>query len=620
MAIQNSELDFFEIKSQLKTYLKQQNEFQDYDFNASGLSNILDVLAHNTHINGLTANLAINESFLSSAQLRSSVVSHAETLGYLPKSQTASTAIISVTLTVAGGPATLTIPKGTEFTSSVSEVVYSFITIEDCIASNESGTYVFKTSSGSDEIILREGRTKTKSFIVGDVSDDSVYVIPDDTLDTSTMSVKVYDNYLSGTFQVYKDINTVATIDEDSKVFIVREAANGYYEMFFSDGNILGTAPAAGNRIDIEYISSLGSKANGAKVFESSITLEDEDLSPVTVAMSAGGSEKESINSIKLNAPRSFSTQNRLVTANDYTSLIQSRYGSYIEDVVAWGGNDNIPPQYGKVFVSLKFLDGVGESVKTDVKSQIHDQLTANLSIMSIDTVFVEPDQTFLELQTVFNIDPIKNPSSTEALQSTVNAFIAQYTLDNLNTFGSVFRRSNLLTEIDNLSTSILNSRISVRVQQRIDIDTIIEEIEAAQTELSIPFDTYIEQDHTVSFPVRLASPDKDEHVVTTSVFKSNGINVTVKNELGSTRLQLVDMNGIVKITNVGSYDPAKGTVSLVSVKIDKEGYVGTGLKVTATPANQSTVSPLRNYIISLDEDLSFTSGFIDTGATKVQL
>lgn len=620
MAIQNSELDFFQIKSQLQTYLKQQTEFQDYDFTASGLSNILDVLAHNTHINSLVANMAINESFLGSAQLRASVVSHAESLGYIPTSRTAASAIISLSIVDhPTGPALLTLPIGTEFTSAVGTSVFTYTTQEQCTANNVAGTYTFKNVSGSDQITIKEGFSKSKTFIAGEDL-GAIYVLPDDSLDVSTINVKVYENYLSNSFQTFRDINTVVTVDDVSKVFIVRETANGQYEIFFSDGNILGTAPQAGNRIEVTYMTSRGAEGNGGEVFSTSTTLDGQPLQVQVVAPSGGGAEKEGIASIKLNAPRSFATQNRLVTADDYTALITSKYGSYIRNAVSWGGNDNIPPQYGKVFVSLNFLDGIAPEVQETVKTSIKDQLTSNLSIMSIDTEFVNPQMTFLELNTVFNIDPSKSPSSTEALQAQVDGFIRQYMETELGDFESVFRRSNLLTQIDSISSAILNSRMSVKVQQRIDLDTQISEIEEANIALGRPLLTYLEKDHTVKFPFLLAEPDKDDHIIISSVFKSNGQNVIIKNLLGSTQLQLLDLDGVVKINNIGTYDPAKGTVLLSSLLVDKNGYVNTGIRLSAVPANQSTISPLRNYIIALDESVSSTTGYIDSGKTKVVL
>ena len=622
MTIQNSELDFFQIKSELKNYLEKQSEFQDYDFEASGLSNILDVLAHNTHINGLTANMAINESFLSSAQLRSSVVSHAETLGYSPKSQTAATAIVSITLS--GQPnnlGTLNLAKNTQFITEIDEVDYTFINTEECIATHDSltDTYVFRTLSGSENIQLKQGKAKNKTFIVGDTSDEAVYVIPDSNIDTTTMMVKVFDNFNSTSFQVYNNINDVSTITDESKVYIVREISNGFYEMFFSDGNVLGLAPSANNVIQVEYISSNGSVANGGSTF----TLAEQPstsytLTPTTVSVSAGGADRETISSIKLNAPRAYTAQNRLVTANDYTAMISSNYGSYLKDVATWGGNDNVPPKYGTTFVSLVFLDNTSDTVKTQVKSLIESQLTSSLSIMSIETEFVDPLETYLEIQTSFNVDPIKNLTTLEALQSQVNNLISTYVSTNLGTFGAIFRRSNLLSEVDNLSTAILNSKMDVKIQQRIE--------ELPKDENGNDIET--KNNYVLDFPCSLAAPDKDEHTIVTSVFKgkvttsSQEENLQIKNKLGSNVLQLLDMDNVVKVSNIGNYDASKGQVSInaliLSTPDSNQNFKP--IKVSGTPSNQSTINPLRNYVVKLDEEISTASGSIDTGSTKVLL
>ena len=618
MTVKTSDLDFASIKSSLKAHLQQQTEFADYDFEASGLSRILDVLAYNTHINGLTANMAVNESFLGSSQLRSSVLSHAETLGYTPKSKTSSAVTLSATVSIPSGPDTITIPAGSVFTGDVDDTTYTFTNLNPASASNVSDTYTLS-------IPVVEGSIKTKTFAVGNELDVQTYVIPDKKIDISTLRVVVYDNFTNvDIFNTYYNINNVATIDDDSRVYMIRETSNGYYEMFFGDGNILGKAPVAGNKIEIAYIVSNGSLANGADTFTGpNIAFEDEfyQLNITTTSPSAGGSEKESISSIKLNAPRGYTTQNRLVTANDYRAMILKNYSTYIRDAITWGGNDNIPPQYGKVFISLNYRDGVSEEVKAQQQTQMTNQLISNLSIMSIDAVFVEPEETFLELQTVFNLDASQTSTSVEQMKSIVNSTIQTYMLSDLSNFDSVFRRSNLLTRIDAISPAILNSRMTVKMQQRINMDQIIADIEAQLTANGVTeFDDYIEQDYSIDFPVMLAEPDKDDHIVTSSVFKSNGQNVLIKNKLGSTQLQLLDVDNVVKIANVGYYEPANGKVYLNALRIDKIGYVGTGVKMSATPANQSTIRPLRNYIITYDSGASSTQGFVDYGATKVLL
>ena len=467
MTINTSDLDFNDIKSKLKTYLRNSGEFDDYDFNTSGLSNILDVLAYNTHINALTANLSINESFLSTSQLRASVVGHADTLGYAPKSRTAARATVNVKITVPSpAPATFTLARGSEFTTSIDDIGYRFFTTESYTVSSTTGEFEFLN------IPIVEGRMKSRTFLANS-SQGISYVIPDENIDTGTLSVTVQDNSTSPASVVYQDLNTAITIKDDSTVYMVGEAPNGYYELFFSDGHVLGQRPVEGNIINVSYVSTNHIDGNGAKTF----TLNEfggagYTIETTTVSNSAGGSDRETMSSIKLNAPRSYTAQNRLVTADDYQSLIMAKYSNYLRDVVAWGGNDNVPPQYGKVFVSLNFNDDVDDNVIQTEKTRIQQELAENLSIMSIDLEFVDPQETYLELQTLFNVDALK-ANQAQTLETDVHSLITNYVETELSTFNSVFRRSNLLTQIDNLSTTILNSRMNVRIQQRIPVDDL---------------------------------------------------------------------------------------------------------------------------------------------------
>ena len=600
MTINTSDLDFNDIKSKLKTYLRNSGEFEDFDFNTSGISNILDVLAYNTHINALVANLSINESFLSTSQIRTSVVGHAESLGYTVKSRTAARATVDLEITIENPPSVFTLSRGSEFFANIDDVGYRFLALEDHTTQLANGKFTF------NNVQIAEGKFKTRTFIANQAPNVS-YVIMDENIDTSTISVRVYENGTSTSFTVYQDLNTVTTIDDDSRVYMVGETPNGNYEIFFSDGNILGKRPTQGNIIEVSYISTRHVEGNGAK----SYSLNGVEGAVITNSTtSAGGSDRESLDSIKLNAPRSYTTQNRLVTADDYTSLIMAKYSNYLRDVIAWGGNDNVPPEYGKVFVSLNFQEGVDDTVTQNEKTKIKQELADNLSIMSIDLEFVDPELTYLEIQTVFNVDALKS-NKAQTLETDVQSLINAYVQSELSTFNSTFRRSNLLTQIDNLSTAILNSRMTVRVQQRIPVTEIFTETGLTDK---------IEKDFHVNFPVFLAEPDNDDHIVTSSVFKSNGQNVIIKNKLGSTKLQLLDMDNIVKVDNIGSYEPARGTVTINALTVDENSYVDDVIKISATPANQSTVTPLRNYILTLDSGLSTTRTNLDTGAIKVEL
>lgn len=599
-AIKSSDLDFDQIKSSLKSYFQSQSEFADYDFEGSGLSNILDVLAYNTHVNGLIANMGLNEAFLSSAQLRSSVVTHAENLGYYPRSKTGSSANVSIAVASSDIlTSTVTLPKNTKFTATLDEVSYTFQTLEDHIATNDgSGNFQFKTSDGSSTLPIKEGTLKTKTFLVGDTTGEQVYVIPDKTIDTTTITVKVFDTTTSSTSVNYVDINSTSRINSTSTVYIVREAPNGFYDLIFSDGNVLGQSPVSGNKIEVTYLTSSGADANGASTFTPNAQISfgtpsvDYDLSVTTVSNSAGGDEKESIASIKGNAPLAFATQQRLVTAEDYKALIKSKYSSVISDVSAWGGNDNVPPIYGRVYVSLKFKDGITEDTKTATKTQIQTQLGANIAIMSIDTIFTDPTDVFLELITEFNFDPDLSGSTIETTESTVQTTINNFITSNLNTFDKVFRRSTLLAEVDGVSTAILDSKMDVKMQLRF-TPTL-----------------NLLSDYSLSYPVAIATNDDVEYRITSTSFTLDGEICTLRNRLESNVLEIVNSDGIIIKDNTGSYNPTTGKISITG--FNPTAIAGSSIHVTATPANQATIRPLRNYIITIDTDKSFANAIVD--------
>jgi len=605
--IRSTDLDFDNIKNNLKVYLQAQSEFADYDFEASGLSNILDVLAYNTHINGLIANFATNESFLPTAQLRSSVVSHAEVLGYVPRSKTSARATVTLSLTVSdpSRPTSITLPAYTKFNASIEGTSYTFQTLEDYTATDDgNGSYTFLNSAGTTGIEIVEGTLRTKTFIVGDATDGQIYVIPDETMDTETISVAVYETLTGSAFTSYLDINRTVRIIPESKIYRIKESPNGYYEIVFGDGSVLGQRPSAGQKIVITYLSTKAADANGGSSFlaadDVAVNAVDYPLSVSTVAASAGGAEKESISSIKNNAVISFASQKRMVTAEDYKAQILANYSSYITDVNAWGGNENTPPVYGRVYVSLNFIDGLSDSQKQGIKDSIITNLTDNLAIMSIDTVFSDPVNVYLELATVFNFDPDLTNLTPRGTESTVTNTINTYFANNLQTFNKVFRRSVLLSEIDKLSPAILNSRMDVKVQLRF--------TPTLGTELN----------YTLNFPVQIAAPDNISSKVTSSRFTYEGQTCVIRNVINTNVLQIQTVGGTVLVTNAGSYDASSGTVTLVA--FNPSEFVGDQIKISIVPENESTVRPLRNYIIGIDSALSYARANIDYQNTPTSL
>jgi hypothetical protein len=607
--IQSTQLDFNTIKNSLKTYLASTTEFADYNFEASGLSNILDVLAHNTHFNGLIANFALNEAFLNTAQLRSSVVSHAEALGYNPRSITSATAYINVStiITASGRPTTITLPKYSTFTCSVDDVSYTFYTLEAYTATDDgTGNYVFLNTDGTTGIPVVEGELKSKTFYVGTASDAQIYVVPDTTMDTSTVTVNVYNSATSSDFLVYTPLYDTITIGTASRLYQLRETPNGYYELAFGDGITTGRAPTTGNKIVMQYLSSSGDAANTGSGFtaDNNITVGGSSyaLSATTVTAAAGGAARESIESIRFNAPVAFSAQQRLVTADDYKSLILSKF-STVDDCIAWGGEENFPnPEYGKVFVSLKFPDNYSETAKTTIKNQIQTNLIEPLSVISITTEFVDPTSTFLECETFFRFNPNRTNITLKTAENNVQTIINNYFTDNLNVFGEPFRRSNVLTQIDNISDAILNSRMNIKVQQRI-------------TPTLGTSSTY-----TLSYPVALAVPDDVNHIVTSNQFTFNNSICTLRNKLNSTTLEIIDADGNIQRNDVGTYNPNTGVVVISG--FNPVSILGglSYIRISATPANQSTIIPLRNYVLNIDTSRSFASGIVDYGKTQVAL
>lgn len=606
--ITSTQLDFENIKNNLKTYLSQQSEFEDYNFEASGLSNILDVLAHNTHYNGLIANFALNESFLNTAQLRSSVVSHAEALGYIPRSITSSIAYlnINVTITDSSRPSTITLPKYSIFTATVDDVSYDFYTLEAYTGTDDgAGVYTFSTGT-SVNIPVVQGSLKTKTFYVGDTTDRQIYVIPDITLDTSTVTVNVYNSPTSSVFNAFTPLFEAISVDNTSRHYQLKEVPNGYYELTFSDGLSTGLAPETGNKIVVQYLSSKGAASNGASGFASTETITvnsvDYNLSITTNTASTGGESRESIESIRYNAPVAFASQNRLVTAEDYKTLILAKYASSITDCIAWGGQDNDPVEYGKVFISVKFADNVSDATKTSVKDSIKTNLIDPLSILTISQEFVDPEETFLECSTFFQFNPNKTNVTLRTTESNVNTIVNDYFTDNLKLFGASFRRSNVLKIIDDSSEAILNSRMEIKAQQRF--------TPTLSTSAS----------YTLNFPIAIAGPDDVNHTVTSNQFVFNDVVCTIKNKLESNILQVVDADSNIQVNNVGTYTAATGKISIVGFAPTAISGGLTTIRISVTPANQSTIRPLRNYTLNIESDKSFVSGTVDFEKTQVAL
>jgi hypothetical protein len=591
--ISSTSLDINSIKQNLKDSLRNSGEFGDFDFDASGLSSILDVLAYNTHYNGLTANFALNESFLSTAQLRSSVLSLAEGIGYVADSKTAPQATIKMSLTISGGggPATIQINENFKFNTTVDDINYVFQTREDISAINSNGSYNFTDIGGEDKIKIIEGIQRTKNFIALKATDNPIYVIPDKNIDTSTVIVRVYDSATSSTFVTYSNLINARTINENSTLFILREAPNGNFDLSFGNGSTLGKAPNVGAKIEIDYISTSGTAANTAKTFTAAqqifIDGTGYTLNVTTDSKAVGGGEKETIESIRKNAPFQYASQNRMVTASDYSSLVLKNFSTFISDIQSFGGEDALEPDFGVVFISILFNDDVLLPTQASVKEDIL-VLADQLSVASFDVKFEDPIKTFIEVTTFFQFNDNLTTLSRNTIEGNVNTVIDNYFTDNTGRFGQSFRRSNLLSLIDATSAAVLSSRQEIKMQRRF-----------------TPTLT-AKQNHTLRYAAPIASTDDEFYRITSEAFTFKNSTCIIRNRLKSNILEIFNTNsGTVIIDNIGEY--TGDTVRLVGLQVDAFLTGNSFIKLSAVPANQSAISPLRQDVIVLDADKTFT-------------
>lgn len=627
--IKSSDLDFQNLKETLKTFLKESGEFADYDFEGSGLSNILDVLSHNTHLSALIANFALNESYLVTAQLRPSVVSLAESLGYIPDSKKSAEATVNLTINAVGVPGLAEVavlqPGELVLRGSKDDIDYTF-TNRDSLIANAQGTgiYTFAPFDAPDEPIkVYEGIERNQNFIVG-TEEDTVYVVPDANIDIETAIIKVFADQGSSVvdggsaFNIYTNLLDATTIDEASRLYVLREAPNGYYELTFGNGNSLGQAPTAGNVVNVNYLRTRGKEANGIRslVLKQPISINEQQISPDNIAVTmltttAGGGDKESIESMRKNAPFQYAAQNRMVTALDYSALILKRFSTFIEDIKSWGGEDDPKPDYGKVFTSIVWKEGLENSTIAGVRKDIL-ALADDFSIVSFDLKFTDPVTTYISTETFFQFNPSLTGINSSTIRNNVERNIAKYFEENTGKFDQVFRRSNMLTEVDATDPSVLSSRSKTIIQRRI-----------------LPLLNF-EFNYEQTFPTAIQVPESTaEMSVYSSLFTHKNQICYIRNKLldrvrlteenaptqfrvGPSRaLEVVTQSGRVLIENVGEYFPETGRVKITGLNVQNVPGGKNFIKIFAVPANQSVVVSELNNIIKFDPEESFTKAIV---------
>ena len=605
--IRITEFDFDDVKDNLKTFLKGQTEFKDYDFEGSGMNILLDTLAYNTHYLGFNANMLANEMFLDSSSLRSSVVSHAKTLGYEVTSARAPIATINVALTT--DSSTKTMPAGTAFSTTVEGTNYQFVTISDVTGTNDGGTVSFDSTN------IYEGTYVTTKFVVDTSDVDQRFVLGDNRADTSTLTVKVQTSSTDTTTTTYTKATDISQLTASSTVYYLQEVDTGRFEIYFGDG-VVSRSLSDGNIVILQYVVTNKTAANGASSFSAPSTIDGvSTINLVTVSNAGGGAEPESLESIKLQAPLDFASQGRAVTTDDYATYTKKLFPN-TQAVSVFGGEDGSfdpslgvtsTPEYGKVFISIKSTTGL--NLSDAQKSQLVSDF-AKFKVASVTPVIVDPETTFIILNVNFNYDSTSTTSEKTELEALVNTTISNYNRDELKDFNKPFRYSRLTGLVDNTDNSIL-SNITTVTLARLITPTI-----TAATAYTLNFNNPFFHPHDGH------NADAGGIIASTGFFISGGSIEYFFDDDGKGNLRTYSLVSGVRTyldTQAGTVDYTNGKITINAIEITSvsnvDGSASTQFRVTVLP-DSNDVIPVRNQLLEIDTVNTVVTGGVDATAT----
>ena len=593
--IEITDLDFDTVKDNFKTFLSQQNSFTDYNFEGSGMSVLMDLLAYNTHYLAFHSNMLANEMFIDTALTRDAAVSHAKALGYLPSSPKASYATVDIT--VKGVPIsqkTLVMDAGTIFTTSVDDTSYNFVTIGDSTATSDTGTFVF---SG---VQIYEGTRIRYTYTVNNANLEQQFIIPSASADTTTLVVSVQASSSDITTETYTLNTDYAELDSTSAKYFLQEVEGGQYEVYFGDG-VTGKKPIDGNIVILDYVVTNGTLADGANVFTPASTVGGySDVTALATASAAGGGEAETVDSIKFNAPLKYATQGRAVTPDDYKAIVPSVYTN-IKSIQCWGGEDNDPPIYGKVYIAIR--PNTGTSLTNTTKNSIVTNLK-KYNVASIVPEIVDPEILYLVLGVTAKYNSTLTEKSKSDIKALVETTISSFNTSNLQKFDSVFRHSNLVKDIDETDPSILSSTATIKLKR------IVTPTLNAITKYTVAFN------NAAYHPTAAHSQTVTE---STGFYLSGNTNEQFIDDDGSGNIRTFYLlGGTTKtITNAqaGTINYNTGVVELTSFNITSTTNADGTIDVTIKP-DSNDVIPVRQQVIEIDTVATTVAAEVDDFAT----
>ena len=594
--IEITDLDFDGVKDNFKTFLSQQSQFSDFNFEGSSMAVLMDLLAYNTHYMAFHANMLANEMFIDTSLTRASAVSHAKALGYMPSSPKASNTTVDVTVSnVPLSQKSLVMPAGTLFSTSIDGTAYNFVTTSDNTATSDTGIFTF---SG---VPIYEGTRVRYTYTVDSNNLEQRFVIPAANVDTTTLITSVQASSSDVTTEIYTLNTDYTTLDSTTLVYFLQEIEDGKFEVYFGDG-VNGKKPIDGNIIILDYVVTSGTTADGASTFTAASTIGGySDISVLTSGGSAsGGGDAETVDSIKFNAPLKYAAQGRAVTPDDYKSIVPSVFTN-IKSIQCWGCEDNDPPIYGKVYIAIR--PNSGTSLTTTSKNSIVTSLK-KYNVASIVPEILDAEILYLVLGVTAKYNSTLTDKSKSDIRALVETTVESFNTNNLQKFDSVFRHSNLLNKIDNTDSSILSSTATIKLKR------IITPTLNAITKYTIAFN------NAAYHPAEAWSQTMVE---STGFYLDGNTNEQFIEDDGSGKIRTFYLlGGTTKtITNAeaGTINYNTGEVVLTSFNITATTNTNATIDVTIKP-NSNDVIPVRQQIVEIDTVATTVTAEVDDFAT----
>lgn len=596
-----TDLDFDDIASNLKEYLKGQSTLKDYNFEGSNISLLIDLLAYSSHVSAFNANMVASELFLDTAQIRKNVVSRAKEIGYTPTSATASMATIDLQVNspLIGGevPTSLTLNRGHKFKTSYDGSVFPYVLLESKTISPLDGIFKF------ENLKLYQGTMNSDIFAYNGQIQNQRFALSEELVDTSSITVTIQST--GGGSSAWAKSEDISGVDKDSKVWYVQENDQGLFEVYFGDG-VISAEPLDGDTITISYLVTNATHTEGANIFTMSDSIGgNSDVTLITKSASSGGKDKEDIESIRFAASKFYTSQNRLVTVDDYKSKLQTLYPG-ADSISVWGGEDNNPPQYGKIFIAIKPSQNVNKLTSSE-KTLLRDKMR-RLNMLTVRPEIVDADVIEILVTCNFKFNPRATTKTASELETLVRAAIITHDSTYLSGFDSIFRHSVLATDIDNAESSILSNITTVKLRKT--ISPTLGQSKGYEIEFG---------DGNKFYNPHLGHNKLGGGIITTTGFKVSGFTDTFFfDDDGNGNLRRYSLSGSERVyadSQAGTVDYTNGKITVNGVNILETSNTDDTIHFTVIPNSNDSVA-YRSNLLDINTSLISVTGATDSIAS----